>query len=81
MVRTQVQLTDEQARAIKRLAAERRVSMAELIRECVDAFLRSTQATPEAELRARALRAAGALRGPSDLARRHDDHAAEAFGR
>ncbi len=40
MIRTQIQLSEEQARALKRLAAERGVSMAALIREAVAAALR-----------------------------------------
>jgi hypothetical protein len=36
MVRTQIQLTQEQARAVKAMAANRGVSMAEVIREAVD---------------------------------------------
>jgi predicted DNA-binding protein len=39
MVRTQIQLTEEQARALKGLAAERGVSMAALVREAVDRAL------------------------------------------
>ena len=33
MIRTQIQLTDEQARRVKRIAAERQVSMATVIRQ------------------------------------------------
>jgi len=36
MIRTQIQLTQEQARAVKEMAANRGVSMAEVIREAVD---------------------------------------------
>ena len=39
MVRTQIQLTEEQARRLKALAAEQGVSMAELIRRSVDTVL------------------------------------------
>ena len=42
MVRTQIQLTEEQARLVKQIAAERRVSMAEVIREGLDRTLRSS---------------------------------------
>jgi len=80
MVRTQVQLTAEQARAVKRLAADRGVSMAEVVRESIDAFL-GTQATPgPEELRERARRIVGIVtEGPADVSARHDDYAAEAF--
>ena len=43
MVRTQIQLTDEQARHVKRLAAEQQVSMATVIRQGVDLLLRSAE--------------------------------------
>ena len=36
MVRTQIQLTDEQTGLVKRIAAERHVSMAKVIREALD---------------------------------------------
>ncbi|MGH2759461.1 MAG: CopG family transcriptional regulator [Actinomycetota bacterium] len=40
MRRTQIYLTDEQIRELKRAAQRRRVSMATLIREAVDRFLK-----------------------------------------
>lgn len=40
MVRTQVQLTAEQVRALRRMAAREGVSVAELIRRSVDAWIR-----------------------------------------
>ena len=36
MIRTQIQLTEEQARELKRIAAERGISVAALIREAVE---------------------------------------------
>ena len=80
MVRTQIRLTPEQARAIKGPAAERGVSMAEVVRESIDAFL-GTQTTPSAEeLRQRARRIVGVVaHGPTDISARHDDYAAEAL--
>jgi hypothetical protein len=80
MVRTQVQLTEEQAQAVKQMAIERGVSIAEIIRQSVDAFVRSGGRPSQAELRKRALAAAGAVRGgPPDLSERHDEYAVEAF--
>ncbi len=80
MVRTQVQLTPEQAVAVKRLAADRGVSIAEIIRQSIDAYVRTGGNPSPADLRRRALLSAGSLRGgPTDLARRHDDYAGEAF--
>jgi hypothetical protein len=79
MVRTQVQLTAEQARSLRQMAAARGVSMAAIIRESVDAYVRSAPRPSTAELRRRALAAIGAFSGPTDLARRHDDYLEEAY--
>jgi hypothetical protein len=80
MVRTQVQLSKPQWQALKRLAAERGVSLAEMVRQGVDAVLNECGESEEREVRQRARLAAGALHGgPGDLARRHDDYLAEAY--
>lgn len=48
MRRTQIYLTNEQLIELKRAAAHRRVSMAEVIRTAIDAFLkRDADADPE----------------------------------
>ncbi|MDO8691529.1 MAG: CopG family transcriptional regulator [Dehalococcoidia bacterium] len=39
MVRTQIQLTEDQVQALKEVAAERKVSMSELIRQGVERVL------------------------------------------
>lgn len=80
MVRTQIQLTREQAEAIKREAAERGASMAEIIRLCIDAHLRDVHRPSEEELRRRAASIVGMIKdGPSDMSRRHDEYLAEAY--
>ena len=80
MVRTQIQLTREQAEAIKREVAERGASMAEIIRLCIDAHLRDVHRPSEEELRRRAASIVGMIKdGPSDMSRRHDDYLAEAY--
>lgn len=80
MVRTQVQLTEAQAQAIKRLAADRDVPMAEIIRQSIDAYLRDLHKPSEQELRRRALSIIGMVKdGPSDMSARHDDYLAEAY--
>ena len=82
MVRTQIQLTESQARELKKLTAARGVSMAELIRQGVDALLRSKPLRDDEELRKRALALAGKFRsGKSDISRNHDKYLAEDFGR
>jgi Arc/MetJ-type ribon-helix-helix transcriptional regulator len=75
MVRTQIQLTEEQARRLKRRAAQRGVSMATVIRQAVDRVLADDDRESK---RQRALSAAGKFRsGRSDIAERHDDYLAE----
>lgn len=80
MVRTQIQLPEEQLATLKRLAALQHTSMAELIRRAVAAFTASPEAGNIRERRQRALAAAGRFRsGSKDLAQRHDDYLAEAY--
>ncbi len=79
MVRTQIQLTEAQAGKVKRVAAKRHVSMAEVIRESVDRYVHDELDTDLEERRARALKVAGGFAsGLGDLARRHDEYFAEA---
>ena len=81
MFRTQIQLTEEQSRDLKRLAAERRTSVAELIRQAAEGLLRESPAVGRRERKERALAAAGRFRsGKKDLSTRHDDYLAEVFG-
>lgn len=77
MVRTQIQLTEEQARALKRLAAERGVSMAELVREGVDEVLHDVEGQRRWE---RLMSTAGIGRGGGgNVAEEHDRYLAEAL--
>ena len=77
MVRTQIQLTEEQAKALKRLSSSRQLPMAELIRQGVEVVLRSTVALDAGEKRDRALAAAGRFRsGKRTISREHDKHLA-----
>lgn len=80
MIRTQVQLTEEQARALKELAVKREVSMAELVRQAVNLLLQSSARLDREERRRRAIAAAGRFRsGRSDIAERHDDYLTGAY--
>ncbi len=81
MVRTQVQLTEDQLQALRKRAAQQGVSMAELVRRGVNALLEQDREPAREEVRRRAMLAAGALHGgPPDLAARHDDYLGEVFG-
>ena len=81
MVRTQVRLTEDQARRVKRVAAERGVSMATVIRQGVDLLLRSMETAVTNDERAdRAVSAAGRFRsGGGDGAEGHDRCLGEAY--
>jgi hypothetical protein len=80
MVRTQIQLTEEQAEAVKRLAAQEGRSMADFIRASVDRQLLRSVGVTEAERRRRALAAVGRFRaGASDIAEDHDAALDQAF--
>ncbi len=75
MVRTIIQLPEEQAAALERTARRRGVSKAAIVREALGALLGREGGDPALE---RALRAAGAgSSGLSDLAERHDDYLTE----
>jgi Arc/MetJ-type ribon-helix-helix transcriptional regulator len=80
MVRTQIQLTEEQAAKLKRIAAERGVSMAEVIREAVDTIPdRDDRAERLARALAVARRGFRDRDGATDVSVRHDDYLAEAY--
>lgn len=73
MLRTQVQLTDEQLRRVRRVARRDGVSLAEVVRRCIDVGLREQS---REELYARAAELVGAFEDPEglrDLSRRHDE--------
>ena len=80
MVRTQIQLKEEQAKAIKRIALSRHLSVAELIRRAVDTLIKSSPvADPEEKLK-RALEIVGKFSSEKhDIARRHDKYLADAY--
>lgn len=80
MIRTQIQITAEQARALKGLAAKEGKSVAELIRISLDDMLRAGGYKDQEGLRRKASAAAGKLSGPENLAENHDDYLAEALG-
>jgi len=82
MVRTQIQLTEEQAKTLKQIAARQNVSMAEVIRKAINQFAGTAAGTGTSERKQRALKAAGRFRsGIKDLASEHDKHLADTFGR
>ncbi len=82
MVRTQIQLTEEQAEIIKKIAKSRHLSVAELIRQAVNGVIKSGSGISAEERRKRAIRIAGRFRsGKRDISEKHDKYLPEAFGK
>ena len=80
MIRTQIQLTEEQARALKTRARLEERSVAELVRECVAEYLARRPALNVRELAHRARDLKGRFRsGCPDLAEAHDRYLDDAF--
>lgn len=80
MVRTQIQLTETQAERVRRLAVARRISMAEAIRQGVDAFLRDALVLDRKEQVRRALAVSGRFRsGSAGTSVAHDAALVEAY--
>ena len=80
MIRTQIQLTETQAEAIRQLAIQRGESIAELIRQSIDLFLQKTQRADSdiEEKWQRALAVVGKFRtDTSDLSVNHDEYLAQ----
>ncbi len=77
MIRTQISLTEDQMRRLRRVASERGTSIAALVRDAVDRTV-PDEAQDLLERQQRAFALAGAFAsGHSDTAERHDDVLAE----
>lgn len=77
MVRTQVQLTEEQARRLRALAREEGVSLAEMVRRAVEGYLQEKENGGFAERAERALAAVGRFAsGLRDVSQEHDHYLA-----
>lgn len=71
MVRTQIELSEEQARGLKELAVKPGISMAELIRQAVGHLI---EGDGRDEKRRRARGVIGKFHGPRDLSTNHDHY-------
>jgi predicted transcriptional regulator len=91
MVRTMIQLTEEQVKALKKLAKARKTSMSHLVRESVAMYVSAS--TLEAEREKNRLRALAFIQkiksgeiqfhdieGKTDVAINHDKYLAEIYG-
>ncbi len=80
MVRTQIQLTEEQAKAVKKIASAQGLSVAELIRRAVDNIVKSSTIADTEERKRRALEIVGRFRsGKRDVSKEHDAYLVEAY--
>ncbi|HUP48047.1 MAG TPA: ribbon-helix-helix protein, CopG family [Thermoanaerobaculia bacterium] len=80
MRRMQIQLTEDQLARLRDLAAAHGRSMADVIRESVDRYVRSERPVDREELQRRALAAIGKFRSNrSDVSENHDRYLAEAY--
>jgi hypothetical protein len=80
MVRTQIQLTENQLDSLKRLSVNSGRSIADLIREAVELSLRKQGAANSDDRIKRALGVAGKFSsGARDVSVHHDDYLADAF--
>lgn len=80
MIRTQIQLPEEQVALLKKIAAAQHTSMAEIIRQAIELLAKATHGEEEKQRRMRAIAAAGKFRsGLKDLASSHDLYLTEVF--
>ncbi len=82
MVRTQIQLTEDQAKALKKIAQSRHLSVAELIRKAVDTVIKSSTVMNVEERHKRAMEIVGKFgSGKRDVSNKHDLYLTEAYNK
>jgi hypothetical protein len=82
MIRTQIQITKEQAASLRAMSAARQQPIAELIRMSIDSFLQREAGVSHERKRARAKSAVGRFASSlAEVSAEHDRYLAEAFGR
>ena len=80
MIRTQVQLTDAQIRKLRRISRQQGVSIAELIRRCIERGIDDLPGSQDHY--ARAARLVGRFRdrhGKNDVSEAHDAYLTQVF--
>ncbi len=79
MLRTQIQIEENQIKWLKDKAKERGVSVSQLIREGVEFYRKNEDRLPE-DQKKKALAAIGRYAsGVSDISEKHDEYLAQAF--
>ena len=80
MIRTQVQLTEQQLLRLRALAAERGLSISALVRNGVEHILSHAERGEHGDRAQRAIAAAGRFHsGCANVARRHDVYLTDAY--
>lgn len=80
MVRTQIQLTEDQAKTLKRISASQHLSVAELIRRAIDAMIRTSVLVDPEERLKRSLEIVGKFSsGKRDVSKKHDVYLTETY--
>ena len=82
MIRTQIQLTEDQAKALKKIAQSRHLSVAELIRKAVDTVIKSNTVVNAEQRHRRAMEIVGKFSsGKRDVSKKHDLYLTEAYNK
>ena len=80
MVRTQIQLTSEQSRDLKKLALSHQASVSELVRRAVDELIKLNTRADIKEIKKRSMEIVGKYHsGKKDISKKHDTYLAEVF--
>lgn len=80
MIRTQIQFTQEQWKALKKIAAYRHVSISEIVRESVDQVIRSPENQEIDEYQRLCVEIVGKYQsGLSDISANHDKYLSEIY--
>ena len=80
MIRTQVQLTQEQVQGLRRLAEQKKKSLADLVRQSVELYLTHEAETGKALRVQRALAISGKFASKAtDVSTNHDKYLADAY--
>jgi len=80
MIRTQIQFTQEQWEALKKLANARHVSIAELVRQSVDKLIRSPDNMSNDEFQQLCIEIVGKYQsGIGDISSNHDKYLSETY--
>lgn len=80
MIRTQIQLTEVLAMQVKQIAAKEHISISELIRRAVAAFIDSSSTISDDKYERAAAITGQFSSGKNDMAINHDDYFIEATG-